>query len=170
MEAETLWQRLWRWTKRYLLAPLPAFIVIIVALVLIGLGVKNIQIGGLLGKLFGHKPPEGKKAVDVANTIPEDRVDSSGKVIQPGTPDEKGLTQAVVVPIEPPGMFSNPDKVVIQHPEDGKKVVVDLPTGVKAKDVDKVVVVNPKIVAVTVKDKSKVPAKKVDDLLKKYDK
>lgn len=170
MAAETFWAKTWNWIKRYLLAPVPAILIAVVALVLIGLGVKNIQIGGILGKLFGHKPPEGKKAVDVANSIPEDRVDSSGKVIQPGVPDEKGLTQAVVVPIEPPGVFSNPDKVVIKNPEDQKSVVVDLPTGVKARDVDKVIVVNPKVVAVTVKDHSKVPRNTVDDLLKKYDK
>jgi hypothetical protein len=84
-------------------------------------------------------------------------------VIPIGTPDAKGITQAVVVPIEPPSIFSNPDHVVIQDP-----VVVELPEGVKAKDVDKVVVVSPEIHVVTVKNTSTVKAKDVDDLLAKY--
>ena len=49
-----------------------------------------------------------------------------------------------------------------------KPVVVDLPDGVKAKDVDKVVIVSPKVYAVTVKDSSKVTGTDVDDLLAKY--
>lgn len=166
-EAPSFWSRAWSWIRRYLLAPIPALVIVAGAIILVVLGAKNIQIGGILGKLFGHKG-DSKKAVDVANTVPEDRVDKDGKIIPPGTPDEKGITQAVVVPIEPPGIFSNPDKVVINHPEEKKPVVIDLPKGVKAKDVDKVVVVKPEVFAVTVKDGSKVEAKTVDDLLSKY--
>lgn len=159
-------KKAWAWARKYLLAPLPAILIVAGAILLIALGAKNIQIGGILAKLFGKG--EAKKAVDKANSIPEDRVDANGKVILPGTPDEKGITQAVVVPIEPPGMFSNPDTVTIVNPEDNKPVVIDLPTGVKASDVDKVVVVQPEVYAVTVKNTSKVSAQSVDDLLAKY--
>jgi hypothetical protein len=78
------------------------------------------------------------------------------------------MTQAVVVPIKNPGMFSNPDTVVFTPPGETKPVEVQLPDGVKAKDVDTVVVVKPEKFVVTVKDKSGIPAKKVDDLLNKY--
>lgn len=161
--------KVWAWVRKYLFAPLPVFLVVAGAIILVVLGAKNVQIGGILAKLTGKKT-DGKKAVDVANTIPEDRVDAAGKVIPLGTPDAKGLTQAVVVSIEPPGMFSNPDHVVIQDPVANKPVVVELPTGVKAKDVDKVVVVSPEIHVVTVKNTSTVKAKDVDDLLSKYGK
>ena len=166
-ETPSFWANVWKWLKRYVLAPLPAILIVVGAIILVVLGAKNIQIGGLLGKLFGHKN-DGKKAVDVANSVPEDRVDKDGKVIPPGTPDAKGITQAVVVPIEPPGIFSNPDKVVINDPEAKKPVVIDLPEGIKARDVDKVVVVKPEVYAVTVKDSTKVSGTTVDDLISKY--
>ena len=163
---ESFWVLAWNWIKRYVLAPLPAILIVAGAILLVVLGARNIQIGGLLGKLFGHKSPEGKKVIDVVNSIPENRVDKNGNLIPIGTPDDKGITQAVVVPIESPGLFSNPDKVVINS--GGEKITVDLPSGVKAKDVDKVIIVKPEVLAVTVKDTSKVSAQKVDDLLSKY--
>jgi hypothetical protein len=157
----------WAWIQKYLIAPLPVILVVAGAIILVALGAKNIQIGGILAKLTGKKT-DGKKAVDVANTIPENRIGPDGKVIPIGTPDSKGITQAVVVPIESPGIFSNPDTVTIKNPGDQKPVVVHLPDGVKAKDVDKVVIVSPEIHVVTVKDSSKVTGKDVDDLLSKY--
>lgn len=157
----------WAWIRKYLIAPLPVILVVAGAIILVVLGAKNLQIGGILAKLTGKKT-DGKKAVDVANTIPEDRVTADGKVIPIGTPDSKGQTQAVIVPIENPGLFSNPDTVTILSPDDKKPVVVQLPDGVKAKDVDKVVIVSPEIHVVTVKDSSKVTGKDVDDLLTKY--
>jgi hypothetical protein len=159
--------KVWAWIRQYLIAPIPIIVVVAVAIVLVALGAKNVQVGGILAWLTGKKT-DGKKAVDVANTVPDHRVDSDGKVIPAGTPDEKGLTQAVVVPIEPPGIFSNPNQVVIQDPHENKPVTIELPTGVKAKDVDKVVVVKPEVHVVTVKNTSKVTASDVDDLLAKY--
>lgn len=156
----------WGWIRKYLLAPLPALIIVAVAIVLVVLGFKNVKIGGLLAKLFGK--PEGQKAVDVANTVPEDRVDKDGKVIPVGTPDSQGITQAVVVPIETGGLFSDPTVIKVTPPGQDKPVVVHLPDGVKDSDVHQVVIVKPDIVAVTVKDSSKVTVKNVDDLLAKY--
>jgi hypothetical protein len=167
----TFWQACWTWLKRagrWVLAPLPAILLVVGAIILVVVGVKNIQVGGLLNKLLGREK-EGAKTVDVANSIPEDRVDAEGKIIPPGTPDSQGTTQAVVVPIKPPGLFDDPTKVEIVPPGEGKKpIVVTLPDGVKSKDVDKVVVVTPDVYAVTVKDSSGIPAKTVDDLLEKY--
>jgi hypothetical protein len=139
-----------------------------VVFVLVALGCKNIQIGGLLGKLFGKDPQDGKKPIDVANTVPEDRVDENGVIIKPGEPDSKGQTQAVVVPIEEPGLFDDPSKVKITPPGETKPIVIDLPDGVKAQDVDKVIVVKPEVYAVTVKDKSGIKGEDIDSLLDKY--
>lgn len=156
----------WRFIRRYLIAPLPVILLVAGAIILVVLGVKNIQIGGLLAKLLGRK--DGKKALDVANTVPKDRVREDGTVIKVGEADDKGLTQAVVVAIEKPGLFSNPDTVKIKPPGEDKAIVVDLPTGVRAKDVDKVVIVRPEVYAVTVKDTSGVTTEEIDDLLAKY--
>lgn len=168
---QTFWQAAWGWVKRvfrFVAAPIPALIILAVAVVLIVLGVKNIQVGGILDWVLGRDKKTGKKAVDVANTVPEDRVDDEGKIIPPGTPDEKGMTQAVVVPIENTGFLGNSTQVTVTPPGATEPVVVDLPEGVRAKDVDKVVIVTPDVYAVTVKDNSGIPAKKIDDLLSKY--
>jgi hypothetical protein len=156
----------WPWVRKYLLAPLPALLLVGLALLAVICGFKNVQIGGLLGKLFGK--PEGKKAVDVANSIPPDRIGKDGQVLQPGKPDSQGITQAVVVPVETGGLFSDPTVVKVTPPGETKAITIHLPDGVKDKDVHQVVMLTPEIVAVTVKDTSKVSAKKVDDLLSKY--
>ncbi len=172
MTEPTFWQNLWAGIKslvRKFGAFLPAILIILGAVVLLFLGVKHVQIGGILGKLFGKKDsPENKKAIDVANTVPEDRVDQNGNLIPIGQPDSKGLTQVKVIPIETPGLFDDPSKVKIVPPGETKPVVVDLPDGVKASDVDKVLVVKPEVFAVSVKNTSKVTSKDVDDLLSKY--
>jgi hypothetical protein len=167
----TFWQSVWAWLKRFgrwVYAPLVAIIIVVVVFILVALGDKNLQIGGLLGKLFGKGDPKGKKAIDVANSVPEDRVDDNGVIIKPGEPDSTGQTQAVVVPIEEPGLFDDPGKIKITPPGEDTPTEVVLPDGVKAKDVDKVIIVKPNVYAVTVKDNSGVNAKDVDDLLSKY--
>ncbi len=156
-----------KWAATHLAAPGVALLIIVVAIVLVSMGFKELQIGGILGKLFGKADPE-KKAVDVANSVPADRVGPDGKLIPPGTPDSKGDTQAIVVPINNPGLFSNPGTVTFTPPGADKPVEVQLPDGVKSSDVDKVIVVKPDVVVVSVKDTSTVPASKIDDLLAKY--
>jgi hypothetical protein len=166
----TVWEHIktiLRWIGTKLVAPGVALVIVIVAVLLVAIGWKELQIGGLLGKLFGKKDPE-HKAIDIANTVPEGRVDKDGKIIPIGQPDSKGDVQAQVVPIDEPGLFSNPDTVTFTPPGADKPVEVQLPDGVKAKDVDTVVIVKPSVIAVTVKDDSKIPAQTVDDLLKKY--
>lgn len=155
------------WVAAKLLGPIGAVLLIVVALVLVSMGFKELQIGGLLSKLLGRKSPS-TSPVDVANTVPPSRVDSTGKIIPPGTPDQKGDVQAVVVPIKDPGLFSNPTTVTFIPPGQTAPVTIDLPTGVKNSDVAQVIVVKPEVYAVTVKDDSGISAQHVDELLKKY--
>ena len=166
----SFWAKVLDCLKRYtttVFAPIVAIVVIIIAILLVAMGCKELQIGGILGKLFGKKNP-AETVVEVANTIPEGRVDPEGKLISEGVPDPEGLTQAVVVPIKEPGLFSNPDFVQFTPPEATEEVTVQLPTGVKNKDVDKVVIVKPNVYVVTVKDSSGVLLPTVDNLLKKF--
>lgn len=167
----TFWQNVWGWLKRFgrwAYAPLVAILIIAVAFVLIAIGFKP-QIGGLLGKLFGKGDEDkSKRAIDVANSVPKGRVDDKGVIIKPGEPDSTGQTQAMVVPIEEPGLFDDPNKIKITPPGETKPIEVILPDGVGAKDVDKVIIVKPDVYAVTVKDNSGISGKDVDDLLAKY--
>lgn len=172
----TLWvvvkakvQDMLRWMVKRLAAPGVALLLVAGAVLLAAMGWKELQIGGILGKLLGKKAPE-QKAIAIANTPPPDRVDPEGRVIQPGTPDTQGDTQAVVVPIKDPTLFSNPNTVKFTPPGESKPIEIRLPDGVKAKDVDKVIVVHPEAVAVTVKNTSGIPAHRIDDLLSKYKK
>ncbi len=174
MPEQTFWQVVWaklkgylKWVAQKIAAPGVALIIIIGAILLVLIGCKGLQIGGLLGKLFGKPDPE-KKAIDVANTIPPNRVDQNGNLIPIGQPDSGGNTQVQVVPIKDPGLFSNPDTVTFTPPGKTEPIEVKLPDGVKARDVDSVVVVNPEITLVTVKDSSGLNPSRVDDLLKKY--
>ncbi len=97
---------------------------------------KTFQIGGLLGKIWGSK------STGPTLTPPPGRVDDKGNVIEPGTPDPVGFVQAsVVLPVKDPGIFSNPNTVVVTKP-DGNDVTLQLPTGVKNSDVQQVVMVN----------------------------
>lgn len=172
----TFWQRTWdsckatlSWIGAKLLGPLGAVLLVVGAVLLAAMGFKELQVGGLLGKLLGKESPEDDETtIDVANSVDKDRIGPDGKIIQPGEPDSKGQTQAIVVPIEEPGLLSNPDTIKFTPPGETKPTEVVLPDGVKNKDVDQVIVVKPDVVVVTVKDSSKVPASKVDDLLKKY--
>jgi hypothetical protein len=165
---------LWSFIKKVspkLLGPIAALVVIAVSILLVSMGFKELQIGGILGKLLGKKGgsnPDKGPIVETANTIDPKRVDADGKLIPQGVPDSKGDTQAVVVPIKPPGIFSDPSQVVFTAPGGTKPTVVDLPEGVTNKQVDQVIVVQPNVVAVTVKDTSPVSKQTVDDLLKKY--
>lgn len=175
---ESFWTVAWskmkaalKWVGVRLMAPgvglVAAAVVIVLGIILVSMGFKELQIGGLLGWLLGKKSPE-QKAIDTANSVPAGRVDKDGKIIPIGTSDSKGDTQAVVVPIQNPGLFSNPNTVTFTPPGSDAPIEVQLPDGVKNKDVDKVIVVKPSVIAVSVKDGSGVSSQQVDDLLKKY--
>jgi len=156
------------WLGVKVLGPILVVLLVIVAVILVAMGFKELQIGGLIGRLLGRNSPQ-KGSVDVTNTIDPNRVGPDGKLIQPNTPDTKGQTQAIVVPIKEPGLLSDPNKVVFTPPGADKPIEVVLPDGVTNKDVHQVVVVSPEVIAVTVKDSSGVTAQSVDDLLKKYE-
>jgi hypothetical protein len=64
--------------------------------------------------------------------------------------------------------FSDPNQVVFTAPGDTKPTVIDLPEGVKSKDIEQVIVVKPEVYVVTMKDNSEISTTRVDDLLAKY--
>ena len=164
------WKKTWQTIKRAAqksVGPLAAVLVVIVAFVLVSLGAKNLQIGGILGALMGKKPPR-LKAIDAANSIPKERIGQDGSLIPIGRADAKGITQVAVVPIDNPGLFGNPSTVQFQDPQTSQPVEVALPVGVRASDVEHVVVVQPGTFAVTVKNSSPVTATQIDELLSKY--
>ena len=150
-----------------LAAPGVAVLLVVIAIVLVAMGWKELQIGGILAKLFG-KGTSKHKVLEVANKPPSKRVDANGNLILPGTPDSKGQTQARVVPIDEPGLFSNPSTVTFTPPGEETPIEVVLPDGVKNRDVSSVVVVSPGEFVVTVKDTSTVKGKDLDNLLTKY--
>lgn len=162
-------------TKRWLgligtkfVGPLLAVLLIVLAFVALTMGFKELQIGGLIGKLLGKKRDNKGNTIHIANTVDKDRVRPDGKIIEPGQPDSGGFIQAVVVPIKEPGLLSDPKKVIFTPPGDTKPIEVTLPDGVTNRDVDQVVVIKPKVIAVMVKDSSGISARRIDDLLKKY--
>jgi hypothetical protein len=131
---------------RYPLASALTILLVVGAVFLSAFG-QRIQIGGILGKLWGKKKP------DVRNVPPEDRVTSDGKIIQPGESDDKGFVQTPATKtIKNPGLFSDPNSVVIVE-SDGKKKEIPLPTGVKNKDVKEVTEISPNVYEVKNNDK-----------------
>jgi len=146
---KALGRRLYQLLVRYPIA-IPATIALVVAAVFLACFGQKFQIGGLLGKLWGKKPAV---TPDVRATVVKDRVDTNGKPVAPGQSDDKGYTQTPVsTEIKQPGIFSNPDTVIVVHPDKGE-VVIPLPTGVKNKDVKEVVEVQPNVYEIKNNDK-----------------
>ncbi len=129
--------KVWRFTLKYPVAVVGTIVLVALAVAMAAFR-QNFQIGGLLGLLWGPKPVDPNIRV----LPPPGRVDKDGKPIPAGQPDDKGWTQAPVnVPIVEPGIFSDPNVVVINHPDKGE-VKIPLPEGVKNKDVKQVVEVS----------------------------
>ena len=166
----TVWSQLktvLHWLALKFGAPVVVLLLVVVGIFLASIGVKDLQIGGIIGKLLGKK--SDNKATDVVNTIPPDRVDTNGNLIPQGTPDSKGDVQAVVVPIQDTGgLLSDPSTVKVTPPGSDKPINVQLPDGVKSSDVDKVIIVSPTKIVVSVKDTSGIQAQTIDNLLTKY--
>jgi hypothetical protein len=140
---------------RYPLATALTVVVIIGAIVLAAFG-KNIQIGGILGKLWGKEKP------NLRGVPPTDRKDASGQIIQPGQSDDKGFVQAPVsTTIKDKGLFSDPNVITVIHPDKGE-IDILLPEGVKNKDVKEVTEVSPNVFEVKNHDHGV----KTDDILK----
>lgn len=137
-----------------------ALTVVVVAVAVLCVVFKiDVQVGGLLGRLWGKKPgPEDGGPVLLPP--PPGRVDDSGNPIQPGQPDDKGYVQLpAVLPIEPPHVFSDPSTVTVV--DGGKKVVLPLPEGVKNGDVKGVTVVSPNVYQVANNDRPSVDTGKL---------
>lgn len=135
---------------RYPLATAATAVVVVGAVLLAVFGQK-VQIGGVLGWLWGRTHPR-----DLPNAPavipPPGRIDDKGDPIPPGTPDDGGWTQApVVLPIKDPGILSDPTTVTVTHP-DGKDVTIPLPKGVKNTDVQQVIMVAPNVYQIANKD------------------
>lgn len=134
-------KKLYAYAIRYPLATALTVLLFIGTIVILATG-KKIQIGGILGLIWGKENPA---TPDVKLLPPTKRVDETGKPIVPGTSDSKGYVQVQnQIPIEPPGILSDPNKIVVQHPERGKEVL-ELPTGVKNEDVKTVIEISPKV-------------------------
>ncbi len=162
-----VWERLksiGRWCLKYLAAPGVALLLVVGAFILFKAGFKNLQIGGILGKLLGKK----EESLPTVDTVPPDRVGPDGKPIPIGTPDAGGHTQVGVVAIKPPGLFSDPTTVEYVPVGQTEPVKVKLPEGVRNTDVKEIVVVSPEVIAVSVKDSSKVTVKDIKSLSDKY--
>lgn len=134
---------------------------LVVGAVIMAIGGHDIQIGGLLEKLFGKK----KADPDIRVLPPPGRVDSSGNAIPVGKSDEKGYVQPPIgTTIKDPGIFSNPDTITVVHPDKGE-VTLPLPTGVKNKDVSEVIEVQPGVYQIKNND-SGVDTSELKDMLK----
>jgi hypothetical protein len=140
---------------RYPLACAVTVFLVVAAIAMAAAG-KQLQIGGILAKLWG------KKAPDIRGIPPQDRKDADGKTIQPGESDDKGFVQAPVsVEIKDPGIFGDPKVVTVVHPDKGE-VKILLPDGVKNKDVKEVTEISPDIYEIKNHDSGV----NTDDLLK----
>lgn len=130
---------LWKFVLKYPIAIPVTILLVALAIAALFLG-QTIQIGGILGKLWGKGKKDDKRAV-----VPEDRVDKDGNKIQPGESDDKGYVQAPVdTNIKKPGIFSDPTEVVVVDPDEGE-VVIPLPEGVKNANVKEVIRIKPKV-------------------------
>jgi hypothetical protein len=151
------WTSFLGWLRRSAGYIISGFVVI--AGIVIVIFKKDFQIGGLLGLLTG------KKKQDLRSSIASERVDESGQPIVPGQSDQHGFTQAPVsTAIKSPGLFSDPNTVVVEHPTKGTQTI-QLPTGVKNRDVAEVVEIRPDVYQVKNNDKSAVDTKKLKGLL-----
>lgn len=128
-----------KWIIRYPLA-IAVTVLLVVGSVFLLISGKNVQLGGVLGKLFG-KTPE----INARGVVPPERVDESGKPIPVGESDELGFVQAPVIKkIKEPGIFDDPSVLTIEHPEKGE-VKIELPKGVRNSDVKEVIEISPDV-------------------------
>jgi len=137
---------LFRFALHYPLAVAGTVLLVLLAIFLAAFGQK-FQIGGLIGSLWGKKNP------DLRPIPPPDRKDDKGNPILPGQPDDKGFVQAPVsTEIKKPGIFSDPNVVVVIHPSQGE-IKIPLPTGVKNSHVSEVTIISPSVVEIKSNDK-----------------
>jgi len=147
---KSLFRKIWDFFVCYPLAT-AATVVLFAFAVVVSISGKTIQIGGLLGLLWGKKHPKDLPGYPII-TPPNGRVDDKGSVIQPGQSDDKGFVQVpVVLPIKEPGILSDPTTVTVVDIE-GKNIILPLPKGVKNKDVKEVIMVSPNVFQISNND------------------
>lgn len=135
---KALFNSIGKWFLRYPIAMALTVILIVGSVFLLASG-KTIQIGGLLDKIWGRKK-ESSRGVP-----PDNRIDKDGKLIQPGESDDGGWVQAPVIKeIKKLGLFDDPKTITIVHPEKGE-VKIELPEGIKNKDVKEVIEISPNV-------------------------
>jgi hypothetical protein len=155
---KNFFKRLYELMVKYPLATAAAVFIIIAAVAMKFLG-HDVQIGGLLDKLFGKKPSPGVRVIP-----PPGRVNDKGDPIQPGQSDDRGYIQSPVsTEIKKPGIFSNPDTITVIKP-DKTEVILPLPTGIKNTDISEVIEVTPDVYQLKNND-SGVNIDKVKDIL-----
>lgn len=158
---KSLASKLYAYAVRYPVA-IAVTALLAIGAIFLSIGGFRPQIGGIIGWLWGKKT---SVTPDVRLIPPPDRKDSNG-TIEPGQSDDKGFVQAPIqVKIEEPGIFSDPNTITITHPSRGREVV-ELPTGVKNKDVSQVVEISPKVYQVRNDDSGVDAGKILDDLEK----
>ena len=152
--------KVWGFTLKYPFAVVGTALLVTFAVLLAVFGQK-IQIGGLLGLLWGKK--DGTDP-NVRVLPPPGRVGKDGKPIPAGESDDRGWTQTPVnVVLKDPGIFSDPNVLVITHPDKGE-VKIPLPEGVKNADVKQVVEVAPNVYQLSNNDKGVDAGKLLEDL------
>lgn len=126
------------WAKDNLLWPILTVLVAIGTIILVSMGLKGSNVGGLLGKLLEKDA-----------TPPPD----SDRKVEPGVPDDLGQTEVVVAPIE-----VEDGHIVLPETE----TPVILPEGVEPDEVKEVIVVTPVVTNVKVTDTSPKPVTNED--------
>lgn len=155
-------KKVWNFALKYPFAVFGTIILVAFAACMAVLGQK-LQIGGLLGLLWGSKeePDPNIKVLP-----PPDRVDGEGKPIPAGESDDKGWVQAPVnTVIKEPSILSDPKVIVVEHPDKGE-VKIPLPEGVKNEDVKQVVEVAPNVYQIANNDKGVDAGKLLEELEK----
>lgn len=151
-QIKTYSKKAFDWIVRYPLALIAAFVVLLVASALLGLGVGDrVNWGGILGSLFGEN--KDLDQAEKANKIPDERVHENGEIIKKNEPDEEGYAQREVKILD---RSSNPfrDKTKIKIiTKEGSEKKISLPTGVEDTDVSKVLEIKPKVYRVEVKER-----------------
>lgn len=157
---KALSKRLYELMVEYPLA-VAAAILLIIGAIAMALAGHDVQIGGLLEKLFGKK----KTDPNIRVIPPSGRIDVNGDLVPLGESDKKGYVQAPInTKIVAPGVFSNPDTIVVVHPNKGE-ITIPLPVGVKNKDVSEVIEVQPNVYEIKNNDKG-VDTSELEEILK----
>ena len=143
---------------RYPLAVVGTIVVVILGFLAWRFGFK-FQIGGILEWLWNKR----KTLTDNVVLVKHD--DDKENVVEPGKPDDLGYVKpSIEIKIQEPGLFTNPDVIVVQHPTKGE-MIFPLPTGIKNTDVKSIIEISPSVYQIANED-SGIDAKKVIDSLR----